>query len=118
MAEKTRKVAVYARVSTDGQSVDNQLQELARVVKRHGWEVAATFVDEGVSGAKGRDRRPGFDALCDAVARREVDVVAAWSVDRLGRSLQDLVGFLEELCRSRCRSGSPSRRRRDGKPKP
>ncbi len=57
----------------------------------------ATYTDEGVSGAKGRDRRPGLDALCGAVARREVDLVAAWSVDRLGRSLQDLVGFLEEL---------------------
>ncbi len=57
----------------------------------------ATYTDEGVSGAKARDRRPGLDALCGAVARREVDLVAAWSVDRLGRSLQDLVGFLEEL---------------------
>ncbi len=57
----------------------------------------ATYTDEGVSGAKGRDRRPGLDALCGAVARREADLVAAWSVDRLGRSLQDLVGFLGEL---------------------
>ena len=57
----------------------------------------ATYTDEGVSGAKGRDRRPGLDALCGAVARREVDLVAAWSVDRLGRSLQGLVAFLEEL---------------------
>ncbi len=97
MAERTRRVAIYARVSTDGQSVDNQLRELAAVAERHGWEVAATYTDEGVSGAKGRDRRPGFDALCEAVARREVDAVAAWSVDRLGRSLQHLVGFLEEL---------------------
>ncbi len=57
----------------------------------------ATYTDEGVIGAKGRDRRPGLDALCRAVARREVDLVAAWSVDRLGRSLQGLVAFLEEL---------------------
>ncbi len=68
-----------------------------RCVGRHGWEVAATYTDEGVSGARARDGRPGFDALCGAVARREVDVVAAWSVDRLGRSLQDLVAFLGEL---------------------
>jgi DNA invertase Pin-like site-specific DNA recombinase len=90
-------VAIYARVSTDGQSVDNQLRELMTVADRHGWEVAATYTDEGISGAKGRDRRPGLGALCAAVARREVDLVATWSVDRLGRSLQDLVGFLEEL---------------------
>ena len=93
----TKRVAIYARVSTDGQSTDNQLRELATVVGRHGWEVAATFTDQGVSGARGRDGRPGFDALCGAVSRREVDVVAAWSVDRLGRSLQDLVAFLGEL---------------------
>ena len=92
-----RRVAIYARVSTDGQSTENQLAELRQVVGRHGWQVVATYTDEGVSGAKGRDRRPGFDKLCRAVARREVDTVMSWSVDRLGRSLQDLVGFLGEL---------------------
>jgi DNA invertase Pin-like site-specific DNA recombinase len=67
------------------------------VARRHGWHVTDVFKDEGISGSKGRDRRPGFDALCNGVARREFDLVAAWSVDRLGRSLQDLVGFLGEL---------------------
>lgn len=94
---KGRRAAIYARVSTDGQSTENQLRELQRVVTRHGWEVVATHTDEGVSGARGREKRPGFDALCTAVSRREVDVVAAWSVDRLGRSLRDLVVFLGEL---------------------
>ncbi len=97
MAESKKRVAIYARVSTDGQSVDNQLRELAIVAERHGWEVVATYTDEGISGAKGRDRRPGYDALCEAVGRREADLVAAWSVDRLGRSLQRLVAFLGEL---------------------
>ena len=92
-----KKIAIYARVSTDGQTVENQTRELQAVAKRHGWTVAATFVDQGISGAKGRNGRPGFDALLKAIARREVDIVAAWSVDRLGRSLQDLVGFLGEL---------------------
>lgn len=92
-----KRVAVYARVSTDDQSIENQLDELAPVMERHGWEVVATYKDCGISGAKGRDKRPGFDALCTAIARREIDVVAAWSVDRLGRSLQDLVIFLGEL---------------------
>ena len=92
-----KRVAVYVRVSTDGQTVDNQLRELEQAAQRHDWNVVATITDQGVSGAKGRNGRPGFDDLHRAVARREVDLVAAWSVDRLGRSLQDLVAFLGEL---------------------
>ena len=53
--------------------------------------------DEGISGTKGRDKRPGLDALLKSVARREFDIVAAWSVCRLGRSLPDLIGLLGEL---------------------
>lgn len=92
-----KRVALYVRVSTDGQTTDNQRQELETVAERHGWEVVDTFTDRGISGAKGRDKRPGFDALCKAVARRDVDLVASWSVDRIGRSLRDLVEFCEEL---------------------
>jgi DNA invertase Pin-like site-specific DNA recombinase len=94
---KAKRVALYLRVSTAGQTVENQRRELEAVAERHGWTVAAVFKDEGISGTKGRDKRPGFDALCQAIARREFDQVAAWSVDRLGRSLQDLVTFLGEL---------------------
>ena len=90
-------VALYVRVSTDGQTVENQIRKLRAAARRHGWKVAAVFKDEGISGAKGRNSRPGFDALCAGIARREFEMVAAWSVDRFGRSLQDLVGFLEEL---------------------
>ncbi len=92
-----KRVALYCRVSTDGQTVENQISELKVAAKRHGWKSVKIFTDEGISGAKGRDGRPGFDALHKAIARKEVDLVAAWSVDRLGRSLQDLVAFLEEL---------------------
>lgn len=92
-----KRVALYLRVSTSEQTVENQHGELRAVAKRHGWNIVATFRDEGVSGTKGRDKRPGFDQLCQAVARREIDQVAAWSVDRLGRSVQDLIGFLAEL---------------------
>jgi DNA invertase Pin-like site-specific DNA recombinase len=92
-----KRVALYARVSTDGQSVENQLQELEAVASKEGWEVVQRFVDKGISGSKGRDGRPAFDTLCKGIVRREFDVVAAWSVDRLGRSLQDLVAFLNEL---------------------
>jgi DNA invertase Pin-like site-specific DNA recombinase len=56
-----------------------------------------TYEGAGVSGAKGRDERPGYDKLMKAVARREIDMVAAWSVDRLGRSLTHLLSFLTEL---------------------
>jgi DNA invertase Pin-like site-specific DNA recombinase len=95
--KNTKRVALYLRVSTSGQTVENQRRELAAVAKRHGWNVVSKFADEGISGAKGRDKRPGFDQLMKAVTRREIDMVAAWSVDRLGRSLQDLVGFLAEI---------------------
>ena len=94
---KTKRAAIYARVSTDKQSTDNQLAELRAVAGRMGWDVVAEYVDHGVSGAKGRDQRPQFDAMLKAVTRREVDVIASWSVDRLGRSLQHLVSFLDEL---------------------
>src|SRR4030095_7027844 len=94
---KPKKVALYARVSTDGQSTENQLRELRAAVARHGWSVVAEYVDHGISGAKGRKDRPRFHALLQAVTRKEFDLVAAWSVDRLGRSLQDLVTFLGDL---------------------
>ena len=93
----SKRVALYCRVSTDGQTVENQTRELRAVAKRHGWKIVETFTDKGISGAKGRNGRPGFGALHKAIARKEVDMVAAWSVDRLGRSLQDLVAFLGEL---------------------
>jgi DNA invertase Pin-like site-specific DNA recombinase len=92
-----KRVGIYLRVSTKDQTTENQLRELRQVAERAGWEVVRTFEDAGVSGAKGRDKRPGYDALLKAVARREVELVAAWSVDRLGRSMQDLVAFLEDL---------------------
>ncbi len=92
-----RRVALYARVSTTGQTAENQLLELREIAGRMGWEVVAEFVDHGISGAKGRRDRPQLDALLKAVARKEFDVVAAWSVDRLGRSLIDLIALLQEL---------------------
>ena len=91
------RVALYARVSTSGQTVANQLGELKAVAKRSGWQVVQIQQDEGFSGAKGRAQRPALDALLKCAARREFDMVAAWSVDRLGRSLQDLICTLAEL---------------------
>jgi DNA invertase Pin-like site-specific DNA recombinase len=95
----TKRAALYVRVSTAdrGQSVENQLQPLQDAAARLGWSIVAVHRDEGISGAKGRQQRPGLDAMLKGVTRGEYDVVAAWSVCRLGRSLPDLVGLLGEL---------------------
>lgn len=97
-----KRAALYVRVSTDQQTVENQIMALTEVAERSGWSVVQTFSDEGVSGAKGRDKRPGYDKLLQAIAKREVDIVAAWSVDRLGRSLHDLVAFLTDIQTKGC----------------
>jgi DNA invertase Pin-like site-specific DNA recombinase len=94
---KPLRAALYARVSTDKQNTENQLTELRQAAERLGWEVVAEFVDKGISGAKGRKDRPQLDAMLKGVARKDFDVVASWSVDRLGRSLIDLVGLLQDL---------------------
>jgi len=97
MIESPKRVALYLRVSTSGQTVDNQRRELEDAAARHGWHIVAIYADAGISGAKTGEKRPGLDKLLKAVARRDVDLVAAWSVDRLGRSLQDLLGVLSEI---------------------
>jgi DNA invertase Pin-like site-specific DNA recombinase len=97
MSERQKTVGLYLRVSTDEQSVENQRRELTAAAERRGWRIVAEFVDDGISGGGGRDKRPAFDRLHKAIVRREFDIVSAWSVDRLGRSLQDLIGFLGEV---------------------
>ena len=96
-ADMTKQVAIYARVSTDKQTTENQLNQLRAIADKNDWIVVAEFVDEGISGAKGRNKRPEFDALMKGAVRRQFDMVMSWSVDRLGRSLQHLVEFLDEL---------------------
>jgi DNA invertase Pin-like site-specific DNA recombinase len=97
MTKKQLKAALYARVSTGAQSTDSQLKDLREAAERLGWLVVTEYVDHGISGSKGRMQRPQLDAMLKGVARKEFDVVASWSVDRLGRSLIDLVGLLKEL---------------------
>src|SRR5215472_8055464 len=94
---KTKRAAIYARVSTDGQTTENQLHELRLVAERNGWLIVQEFVDQGISGAKGREQRPAFNALWKGAIRREFEVVMVWAVDRLGRSLSHLVNFLSEI---------------------
>ncbi len=92
-----KPVAIYLRVSTSKQDTENQLRELCAVADRSGWEIWKVYEDAGISGAKGRDQRPGLEAMMKAVNAREFDMVAAWSVDRLSRSLTDLLGILQDL---------------------
>ena len=93
----TKRVAIYLRVSTDQQTTDNQKLELEAIADRLGWNIVAILADHAISGAKGRDQRPAFNQLMTMVTRKEIDMVACWSVDRLGRSLQHLVSFLGEI---------------------
>jgi DNA invertase Pin-like site-specific DNA recombinase len=92
-----KRAAIYLRVSTVDQTTANQERELREIAGRTGCEIVKVYKDHGISGAKGRDKRPGFDALCRDATKRQFDVVMAWSVDRLGRSLQDLIAFLSEI---------------------
>ncbi|MDH4246191.1 MAG: recombinase family protein [Deltaproteobacteria bacterium] len=97
MNKTKRRVGIYLRVSTSGQTTENQRRDLKAWVSRSGHELAAVFEDAGISGAKTREQRPGLDAVLKAAARREIDVLAVWSVDRLGRSLPDLLSTLQAL---------------------
>jgi DNA invertase Pin-like site-specific DNA recombinase len=92
-----KRVAIYLRVSTSKQDTDNQRRELEAVAARSNWHVVKIYEDAGISGAKGRDKRRGLDAMLKAVNAKEFDMVATWSVDRLGRSLTDLFGILQGL---------------------
>ena len=110
MTTKPRRVALYLRVSTDGQTTALQRRDLVKACEHRGWEVTEVYEDAGISGAKGREGRPAFDRLCQDATRRRFDVIAAWSVDRLGRSLQDLVGFWAKPMAQASTSISTSRR--------
>src|SRR5262245_41890679 len=97
MAKAAKRAALYVRVSTDHQSVDNQIQELGQIAQRRGWNVVEVYRDAGISGARGRDRRPGLDAMLKDAGRRKFDIVMAWAIDRLGRSLIDLLRTIQDL---------------------
>src|SRR5262249_15732018 len=92
--------SVYAQAGRDlhqGEHRRSERGEPARRVAGHsrapGWKVVEQFSDHGISGAKDRDKRPAFDRMLKGATRREFDIIAAWRVDRLGRSLQHLVAF-------------------------
>ena len=92
-----KRAAIYVRVSTDKQTIENQLRELRQIAERRGWQVVEEYHDAGISGAKGRKDRPGLDKMLQDAQRRRFDVVMAWAIDRLGRSLIDLLGTIQTL---------------------
>jgi DNA invertase Pin-like site-specific DNA recombinase len=92
-----KRAAIYVRVSTDKQTVENQVRELHRIAERRGWQIVEEYHDAGISGAKGRDQRPGLDRMLKDASKRRFDVVMAWAIDRLGRSLIDLLGTIQHL---------------------
>ena len=89
------RAAIYCRVSSDTQTVDNQLLELRSYVATRQWTLAGEFRDEGVSGSK--DRRPALDTLMADARRGRIDVICVWSLDRFGRSLAHVVTAVQEL---------------------
>src|SRR5262249_473020 len=92
-----KRAAIYVRVSTDKQTVENQVRELRVIAERRGWEVVEEYHDAGISGSKGPDGPPGLDRMLKDASRRRFDVVMAWAIDRLGRSLIDLLGTIQGL---------------------
>src|SRR5262249_38883163 len=91
------RAAIYVRVSTDKQIIENQVAALRQIAERRGWEIVEQYSEAGISGAKGRDGRPGLDQMLKDAQRRKFDVIMAWAIDRLGRSLIDLLGTIQTL---------------------
>ena len=90
------KAAIYTRVSTIEQTNDLQLETLKEIAKKSNWDVVQ-IITEKVSGARGRSGRKGLDDLLTAVTKREVQVILIWAIDRLGRSLTDLVATMDTI---------------------
>src|ERR1700739_58490 len=98
MTAKQVRAALYLRVSTtDGQTTENQRLALAKVAGHRGWEIVQTYEDNGISGAKGRDKRPAFDQMLKDAVRRKFDILMVWSIDRLGRSVLHVANAMAEL---------------------
>ena len=92
---KIKTTAIYARVSTDKQKVEMQLAELRQYVERRGWKLNQEYIDQGYSGSN--TRRPAFSQMLEDAHKRLFDVLLVWKLDRLSRSLKDLITTLAEL---------------------
>jgi DNA invertase Pin-like site-specific DNA recombinase len=92
-----KRAALYLRVSKHEQTIENQRIELERVAAAKDWKIVSVFKDEGISGSFGRGVRSQYDAMLKKGVQAQHDVVMAWDVSRLSRSLVDLVTTLDEL---------------------
>jgi DNA invertase Pin-like site-specific DNA recombinase len=95
MTKQKKVVAIYARVSTDRQKVDMQLGQLRQFAARSGWTIYKEFVDQSFTGAN--TNRPAFLAMMASARKRKFDMLLVWKLDRLSRSLKDLINTLDEL---------------------
>ena len=111
------RAALFVRVSTDEQTVENQERELQEIAARRGWKVVEVYREEGVSGGKSREKRPKLDAMLNAAARRRFDVVLVWALDRLGRSLHDLLNTIQALDRDQVALYVASSKGSNGEPR-
>ena len=92
-----RKVAIYTRVSTLDQTIDNQLIELRDHCSKMGWEIVKEYADEGLSGTLSREKRPALNSLIKDAYRKRFDSVVCWDISRIGRSMKELVLFLSDM---------------------
>ncbi len=92
-----KRAVLYLRVSKQDQTIENQRSELERVANARGWRIVGTFKDKGISGAFGREVRAQYDSMLKQGIQAKYDVVLAWDVSRLSRSLGELVSTLDEL---------------------
>ena len=100
--DNMKRIAIYARVSTQSQNTENQLIELRQVAERMGYMVVQEFVDHGISGAKSRIQRPALDAMLKLATQRKIEMILCWDISRLGRSLQHLIEILNDLQTLKC----------------
>lgn len=94
---KGKRAALYVRVSTEDQTTENQRRDLEGLAALRGWGIVGTYEDAGISGAKGREQRPGLASLLADAKKRRFDIALFWSVDRLGRSTMEVTRNMGEL---------------------
>jgi DNA invertase Pin-like site-specific DNA recombinase len=95
--DKVKRCGIYARCSTDSQSTEVQVAALKEFATARGWVVTKVFEDRGVSGAT--ERRPALDAMWADCRKRQLDLILVTALDRLARSLKQLIETLDQLGR-------------------
>lgn len=91
---RSKRVAIYTRVSTGDQHLETQLFDLREMARLRGYEIVAEYSDQ-ISGAKAK--RPGLDKLLSDARRNRFDVVLVWAFDRMARSVRHFLEILDEF---------------------